>query len=198
LRPGSIAAGIEFASYAAKNESGRDHRREEHMSKVFVEPPPPRSLRDEAVARNLERIAWLMDRSLTIPGTRISIGLDAILGLLPVGGDVLTGLVQAGLVLIALRHYKVPKSIAARMVGNVLLDVAIGSIPFLGDLFDAGFKANTRNVRLLQPYGHPAGLEAPPHKTPWIYILPIGAVLLLVLTLVLIGFITVVRWLFGF
>jgi hypothetical protein len=168
------------------------------MGNQVVEPPPVRSLKDEAVARNLERLAWLMDRALTIPGTKFSIGLDAILGLLPVGGDVLTGVVQAGLVLIALRHYRVPKSIAARMVGNVLLDVAIGSIPFLGDLFDAGFKANTRNVRLLQPYGHPAGLEAPPHKTPWIYILPIGAVLLLVLTLVLIGFITVVRWLFGF
>jgi Domain of unknown function (DUF4112) len=168
------------------------------MGKVMLDPPPARSLKDEAVARNLERLAWLMDRALTIPGTKISVGLDAILGLLPVGGDFLTGLVQVGLVLIALRHYKVPNAVAARMVGNVLLDIAVGSIPFLGDLFDAGFKANTRNVRLLQPYGHPSDLEIPAHKTPWRYILPIGAVLLLVLTLVLIGFITVVRWLFGF
>ncbi len=103
------------------------------MGNVFVEPPPARSLKDEAVARNLERIAWLMDRALTIPGTKISVGLDALLGLLPIGGDVLTGLVQVGLVLIALRHYKVPKSIAARMMANVLLDIAVGSIPLLGD-----------------------------------------------------------------
>jgi hypothetical protein len=168
------------------------------MSKIFVEPRPTQSFRDEAVARNLERVAWLMDRALTIPGTRISVGLDAILGLLPVGGDLLTGLVQAGLVLVALRQYKVPRSIAARMMANVLLDIAVGSIPLVGDIFDAGFKANTRNVKLLQPYGHPSSLEVQPHKTPWRYVLPIGAVLVLVLILVLIGFVTVVRWIFGF
>jgi hypothetical protein len=168
------------------------------MVKVIVEPRPARSLKDEAVARNLERIAWLMDRALIIPGTKISVGLDALLGLLPVGGDFLTGLVQVGLVLIALRHYKVPKSVAVRMMANVLLDIAVGSIPLLGDLFDVGFKANTRNVRLLQPYGHPTTIEIQPHKTPWRYIVPIAAVLLLALTLVMIGFITVVRWLFGF
>jgi hypothetical protein len=168
------------------------------MVRVIVEPPPGRTLRDEAVARNLERVAWLMDRALTIPGTNISIGLDAVLGLLPVGGDLLTGLVQAGLVLVALRQYKVPKAIATRMMANVLLDVAIGAIPLVGDLFDVGFKANTRNVKLLQPYGHPSMIEVEPHKTPWRYIVPIALVLLLALTLVMIGFVTVVRWLFGF
>jgi Domain of unknown function (DUF4112) len=168
------------------------------MGKVFVEPRPPRSLKDEAVARNLERVAWLMDRALTIPGTKISVGLDALLGLLPVGGDVVTGIVQAGLVLIALRQYKVPRAIAARMMANVLLDVAVGSIPILGDLFDVGFKANTRNIKLLEPYGHHPTIELQPRGTPWRYILPIAAVLLIALTLVLIGFITVVRWVFGF
>ncbi len=168
------------------------------MGKVFVEPRPARTLKDEAIARNLERVAWLMDRALTIPGTKISIGLDALLGLLPVGGDAVTGLVQAGLVLIALRHYKVPRSIAARMMANVLLDVAIGAIPILGDLFDVGFKANTRNIKLLEPYGHPHTIELQPRGTSWRYILPIGAVLLIALMLVLVGFITVVRWLFGF
>src|SRR5262245_7885118 len=96
--------------------------------------------RREAMARNLERLAWLMDRAFHIPGTRIRVGIDAILGLLPVGGDVLTGLVQAGLVLVALHHYKVPKIVAARMVANVLLDIVVGAIPLLGDLFDIGFK----------------------------------------------------------
>ncbi len=96
--------------------------------------------RDPSVARNLERLAWLMDRAFTIPGTKITVGLDALLGLLPVGGDVLTGIVQAALVLIALRHYRVPRSVAARMMGNVALDVALGSIPLLGDLFDVAFQ----------------------------------------------------------
>ena len=166
----------------------------------------------EAMIRNLERLAWLMDRAFHIPGTRISMGLDALLGLLPVGGDVLTGLVQAGLVLVALGHYKVPRTAAARMMANVLLDTAVGAIPLLGDLFDIGFKANTRNVQLLESYRHRQTTTAGPpgaetisidltpvrFRTPWQLILPIGAVLLVGLALVLIGFITVVRWLFHF
>jgi hypothetical protein len=181
------------------------------MVKVVVEPRSGNTLRDQAVARNLERVAWLMDRAVVIPGTKISLGLDALLGLFPIGGDVATGLVQVAIVLIALRHYHVPRSVAMRMMANVLLDVAVGSIPLLGDLFDVGFKANTRNVRLLEPYGHtgtsevaqspiPATklIELKPRGTPWRYIVPIAAVLLIALALVMIGFITVVRWLFGF
>jgi hypothetical protein len=184
------------------------------MSRVYG--PKPTDLdprRREAVARNLERLAWLMDRAFHVPGTRITVGLDALLGLLPIGGDVLTGLVQAGLVLVALSHYKVPRSVAVRMMANVLIDTAVGSIPLLGDLFDVAFKANTRNIQLLESYRHREPTEAGPlgmpHsipidlspiriQTPWRLILPIAAVLLLGLVLVLIGFITVVRWLFHF
>jgi hypothetical protein len=180
------------------------------MSRVYVEPRSGTALRDEALARNLERLAWLMDRAVGIPGTRIRFGLDALLGLLPVGGDVLTGVVQAALVLVALHHYRVPKSIALRMMGNVVLDIAIGSIPLLGDLFDVAFKANTRNLRLLEPYRGQGGAEGLPpgfppalavgrvrRGTPWRYVLPIGAVLVTLLVLVVIGFIAVVRWVFA-
>jgi hypothetical protein len=184
------------------------------MSRVYG--PRPTDLdprRREAVARNLERLAWLMDRAFHVPGTRITVGLDALLGLLPIGGDVLTGLVQAGLVLVALSHYKVPRSVAVRMMANVLIDTAIGAIPLLGDLFDVAFKANTRNIQLLESYRHRDPTEAGPpgeprtisidlspirFRPPWRLILPIAAVLLLGLILVLIGFITVVRWLFHF
>jgi hypothetical protein len=182
-----------------------------NMDSVIVEPRPSSARREQSVARNLERVAWLMDRALTIPGTKISVGLDAVLGLLPIGGDVATGLVQVALVLVALRYYHVPKSVATRMMANVLLDVAVGSIPLVGDLFDAGFKANTRNIKLLEPYGHPPIIDADyrlvpgdhtiaptSRSTPWRFILPIAAVLFTVLALVMIGFITVVRWLFGF
>src|SRR5215470_13189258 len=110
--------------------------------------------RRETMAHRLEQLAWLLDRAFHIPGTRIRLGLDALLGLLPIGGDVLTGLVQAGLVLVALSHYKVPKTVAARMAANVLIDIAIGAIPLLGDLFDVVFKANTRNIQLLERYRH--------------------------------------------
>ena len=122
------------------------------MIKTGVTPQEVSSARSESTAVILERIAWLMDRAVKVPGTKVTFGLDALLGILPVGGDVLTGIVQAGLVLVALRHYKVPKTVAAQMMSNVLLDVAVGAIPILGDLFDVGFKANTRNMKLLEPY----------------------------------------------
>jgi hypothetical protein len=116
------------------------------------------------------------------------------------------------LVLVALRHYHVPKTVAARMVFNVVLDIAVGAIPLLGDLFDIGFKANTRNLRLLDAYRQPEPgaavgrpgpsamprLEFRPIGMPWRFILPIAAILLVMLALVLIGFIVVVRWLFQF
>lgn len=167
-----------------------------------------RSLYDEArrqedLARKLQWAAWLMDRAVTIPGTRISVGLDALLGVLPVGGDLLTGLVQAGLVLVALKHYRVPRVVAIQMAANVLIDIAIGAVPVLGDLFDVAFKANTRNLRLLEPYLQSPGggtgrygepLEAKRSGTPLRYVLPIALVLVFVLVLVLIGFVTLVRW----
>jgi hypothetical protein len=151
-----------------------------------------------------------MDRAVTVPGTRISFGLDALLGLFPGLGDFFTGLVQAWLVLAALTRYRVPKDVAARMLANVLVDVGVGAVPLLGDLFDVAFKANTRNVKLLQPYvpggtfsrvsipePEPISVGRLVRGTLWRYLIPIGLVLIIVLALVLIGTITVFRWLMG-
>lgn len=157
-----------------------------------------------AVAARLEQIAWLMDRSFTIPGTKLRIGLDALLGIFPVGGDVLTGVVQIGVVLVALMHYHVPRHVAVRMMFNVLLDIGVGAIPILGDLFDMAFKANTRNLALLEKY-HPKTIDVTPGApvpakrsgTPWRYILPIVAILVAALSLVVIGFVVVIRWILG-
>lgn len=144
----------------------------------------------------LEQLAWLMDRAFQIPGTKFRVGLDALLGLLPVGGDLLTGIVQVGLVLVALKRYHVPKPVAARMAANVLLDTTLGAIPFVGDLFDATFKANTRNIKLLQEVtAQRARNEAVATRSSVLFLVGIAAVLLLVLGLVFIGFVTVVAWL---
>ena len=176
-------------------------------------------LPSQTVAHNLERVAWLMDRAIKIPGTNITVGLDALLGLLPIGGDAMTGLVQAALVLVVLKHYRVPRAVAARMVGNVLLDIAIGAIPILGDLFDVVFKANTANLKLLEKVLRTGDTRDVPSEVtqyagrshslvhrntvaersagaPWRILLPIAFVFVGTLTLVVIGFITVVRWLF--
>ena len=144
----------------------------------------------------LERLAWLMDRAFHIPGTPIRVGLDAILGLLPVGGDFLTGVIQTGIVLAAVYRYRVPKPIAARMAANVLLDTVVGAIPFVGDLFDVGFKANTRNIKLLaQVQQQRQQNRAVPVASSVLYLVGLAALLLGVLALVLVGAVTVIGWL---
>ena len=151
----------------------------------------------EAVAQILERLAWLMDRAIPIPGTKLRVGLDAILGLLPGGGDLITGIIQTGLVLTALTHYRVPKPVAARMAANVLLDVVVGSIPMVGDLFDAGFKANTRNLALLgEVRQRQSQGEAMPAAPSIRYLVMIGVILVGSLVLLSVGLIAVTIWLY--
>lgn len=107
---------------------------------------------DLSTARRLTH--WL-DSAVRIPGTRITVGLDALLGLIPGGGDLAGAALSAYLVTLAAKA-GAPASVLARMLGNVAIDAAVGTIPVLGDLFDVGWKANTRNLRLLE-----AQLEEP-------------------------------------
>lgn len=93
----------------------------------------------------VDRLAWLMDRS--IPIGRWKIGLDGIIGLVPGLGD-LVGALISGLIVAAGVRAGLPRSAIARMVTNVAVDGVIGAIPFLGDFFDMTFKANTRNVEI--------------------------------------------------
>lgn len=110
---------------------------------------------DRAAAR-LERLATLFDSAWVIPGTGVRFGADAVLGLIPGIGDAL-GLAMAGYVVNEARRLGAPPSLISRMAVNVGIDVAIGAVPFLGDVFDVYFKANKRNVRLLR--GHLAELR---------------------------------------
>jgi hypothetical protein len=145
----------------------------------------------------LDRLAWLMDRAIRIPGTRITIGLDALLGLLPVGGDFLTGVVQTGIFLAALYHYRVPRAVAARMAANVLLDIALGSLPLVGDVFDVFFKANTRNLKLLHQVRDQRTKHQPVKTwTSIAFLVFLVLALVTMLALVLVGFVTILAWLF--
>jgi len=156
---------------------------------------PRRELAPEL--RGIEQLSWLMDRAIKIPGTQITVGLDALLGLLPVGGDVLTGLVQTGIVLAALFHYRVPRAVAARMAANVLLDTALGAIPFVGDVFDVFFKANTRNLKLLQHVQEQRSQQREVETWRSMAVLVfLALVLLTMLALLVIGSLAVVAWLF--
>jgi hypothetical protein len=103
---------------------------------------------DPRVAR-LRRIVRLWDQAVRVPGTRFTIGLDPLLGLIPGLGDALGALVAGSVLLVALQA-GVPPAVAARMLLNVALDASIGAIPVAGDLFDFGFRANARNLALLE------------------------------------------------
>lgn len=101
----------------------------------------------QATKQRLERLAWWTDEAIRLPGG-YRIGLDGIIGLIPGVGDVAGGLVSSYIVLEA-RHAGVPRRKLFKMVWNILLELVIGSIPIIGDLFDFMFKANKRNVELL-------------------------------------------------
>jgi len=100
--------------------------------------------------RRLQRLAWLYDSSIPLPGG-FRVGLDSVIGLIPGIGDFI-GLAMGGHVLYESMRVGVPRSVLVRMVGNVAIDSAVGAIPGLGDLFDFAFKSNVRNLRLLEAH----------------------------------------------
>ena len=93
-------------------------------------------------------IAWLLDSSIPIPGTTFSVGLDAVIGLVPVLGD-LIGVLLSTYILGEAARLGAPRSLLMRMAFNVAVEGVVGMIPFAGDAFDAAWKANQKNVRLL-------------------------------------------------
>ena len=110
---------------------------------------PDEKLPPDLVA--LRRFATLMDEAVAIPGTRRRVGLDAAVGLIPGVGDVIGGIMSAAIVVAALRH-RVPMRKIGRMIINILIDVVIGEIPLLGDIFDFLFEENMMNMRILMTY----------------------------------------------
>jgi hypothetical protein len=115
----------------------------------------------EAALARITTVAKLMDSLFAIPGTRIRLGADAILGLVPVVGDLLAQVVAVYLIWEA-KQLGVPKLTLWRMVGNSLIDTAIGSVPLVGDAFDVAFRANMKNLRLVQRHLEKKGYRASP------------------------------------
>src|SRR6202012_4636118 len=104
--------------------------------------------REQRMAR-LDAIAKLLDVAFILPGTNIRYGIDGLIGLIPVVGDIITTAISLWLVREA-RALGAPWHITARMLGNVALDGVVGLVPVAGDAFDVLFRANMRNVRLLR------------------------------------------------
>ncbi len=104
--------------------------------------------REQRLAR-LEAIARLLDVAFVLPGTNIRYGIDGLIGLIPVIGDLITTMISLWLVREA-RALGAPWHVTARMLGNVAIDGVVGMVPFAGDAFDVMFRSNMRNVRLLR------------------------------------------------
>lgn len=105
--------------------------------------------------RRRHRLSWLLDNSIRLPGG-FRIGLDGIIGLVPGVGDMLAGFLSTLILHQAFRR-NMPKMVLARMLINILIDVGIGAIPIVGDLFDFWWKANLRNARLMDRYEREPG-----------------------------------------
>jgi hypothetical protein len=106
--------------------------------------------RDPAsVRRRLEAMEALLERAFVVPGTNYRVGLDAVVGLVPVTGDIVTTAMGAWLVWEA-RNLGMSKFHLIRMSGNLGVDALIGAIPFVGDAFDLVFRSNTRNLRIVK------------------------------------------------
>jgi hypothetical protein len=104
--------------------------------------------REQRLAR-LDAIAKLLDVAFVVPGTNFRYGIDGLIGLIPVVGDIITTAISLWLVREA-RALGAPWYITARMLGNVAVDGVVGLVPVAGDAFDVMFRANVRNVRMLK------------------------------------------------
>lgn len=106
---------------------------------------------ERALLERLDVLSRLLDTAWRIPGTNIRFGLDATLGLVPVLGDA-AGAVLSLYILAEARRLGIPGTVMARMLGNIALDSMVGSVPLLGSVFDVAYRANRRNLRLLQDH----------------------------------------------
>jgi hypothetical protein len=144
-------------------------------------PPNPETL------DALRRYAVLLDSRFRIPGTGIRFGLDAIIGLIPGVGDVSTPIFATLLLLQGVRM-RLPVVVQARMVLNAAIDMLLGFIPVLGDLVDIGFKANLRNLALLERHARP-GVE--PSRSDYVFVI----ICAIILAFIAIAPIVAIGWL---
>lgn len=139
----------------------------------------------------LARLAWLLDNAIAIPGTRLRIGFDALIGLIPGVGD-LVGVLLSSYIVGEAWRMGVPRSTLMHMGANILIEGFIGTIPLAGDVFDAAWKANARNVALLRT--HVADPRRAARTSRWFIAALFACLAFAVLTIAALGY-GIVRWL---
>ena len=138
------------------------------------------------------KFAYWLDAGFRIPGTNLRFGLDPILGLIPGAGDA-AGAVLAGWILIEAIRMGASRATVLRIAGNVALDAGLGAVPIIGDIFDFAWKANLRNVALLERHLAAPDLAARADRS--FNVLVLGSVAVVVLGLLALG-ILLTRWAF--
>lgn len=138
----------------------------------------------------LRRLSFFLDNSIEIPLLRFRIGLDPLIGLIPGGGDI-AGMILSSIIVMEAAQLGASRSVLMQMAGNILLETIVGTVPMAGDVFDAAWKANARNVKLLESY-----LEVPPQEFAtnqrFVLLLIVGLFIAFVASLV--GSVLFIRW----
>ncbi|GJL67227.1 MAG: hypothetical protein NPIRA05_21980 [Nitrospirales bacterium] len=160
------------------------------FSKHPQSPRPEKTRQGETTRELADMISTILDSAFSIPGTTIRIGLDPLLGLIPGIGDYLSNLIGSSLLLLASRS-GVPRIVIFRMAFNIFLNMIIGAIPVVGDLFSVWFKSNVRNAQLLHHYSQ----DPPPASTftDWAYVLTLMTGILVMMTTLLFGIFWLMR-----
>jgi hypothetical protein len=157
-----------------------------HMTRVGRVTRLPRSEPDRARSLGeVEMLAWLLDNSIPVPGTGRRFGIDAIIGFVPVVGDLVSGGIGLFVVWRASRM-GLPRIAVARMLANSAIDFVVGAVPVIGDAFDLWFKANTRNLGIMRRY-----LEQPNASTRNEWLVLAGLVASVLAVVLLIGWMVV-------
>ncbi|RPI64125.1 MAG: DUF4112 domain-containing protein [Lysobacterales bacterium] len=147
--------------------------------------------RPDAARDGIERLAWWLDSAIAVPGTRFRVGFDALVGLIPGIGDVAGMLMSSYIIGVAARQGAPPAALA-RMAINVALETFVGAVPILGDIFDAIWRANERNVRLLRR--HRVAPQAVRRQSRAVVAAWVAGSLVVVLAVAVVAFV-VLRWL---
>ncbi|MEX1666609.1 DUF4112 domain-containing protein [Zhongshania arctica] len=136
--------------------------------------------KQRATLERLDKFSRFTDSSIGIPFTKFQIGAEAVIGLIPVVGDV-AGLLLSGYVLVEAQRAGASKDVKLRMLRNMGIDFLGGLLPVVGDAFDAIYKANTRNTQLLRTYlEEQLAVEPPQPPFPWMTLIWLSALFAIV------------------
>lgn len=164
------------------------------MSRSPIKNSAANTLNQSHVAslRRLRRISHLLDNAIPIPGTKYRIGLDPILGLIPGGGD-LIGSIFAGYVVFKSAQMGVPRETLVQMATNIVFDTVAGTVPVAGDLFDVAWKANIKNIELLDAH---LGSPEQGKKADWLFVAVLLLGLMLIVGSIIFLSVTFLGWVF--